>query len=150
MIPTDRKPTHPGEILAQEFLEPLGMTQTALAEQMGVPIQRVNTIIGGKRGVTADTARLLSRVLETTPWFWLNLQMAFDLWEAQQKDPRDVAVRQVIAANRELGSKSAPDHIAKAVNDILGRDGTLKGAMSPDEARRRAVSMGLTESISAD
>jgi antitoxin HigA-1 len=85
MLPKHRPPTHPGEILLEEFLKPTGMTQTTLAEKMGVPIQRVNTLINGKRGVTADTAILLSRIFETTPQFWMNLQTAWDLWDAEQK-----------------------------------------------------------------
>lgn len=85
MLPKHRAPTHPGEILLEEFLKPAGMTQTTLAEKMGVPIQRVNTLINGKRDVTAETAILLARTFETTPQFWMNLQTAWDLWHAQQK-----------------------------------------------------------------
>ena len=83
MIPKHRKPTHPGDILLQEFLEPMGLTQVELAQRMGVPVQRVNTLVNGKRDVTAETAILLSRVLKTTPEFWMNLQGAHDLYEAQ-------------------------------------------------------------------
>jgi addiction module HigA family antidote len=83
MIPKNRRPSSPGEILLEEFLKPLGMTQSALAEKMEVPIQRVNTLINGKRGVSAETALKLGRVLETTPEFWMNLQVACDLWDAQ-------------------------------------------------------------------
>lgn len=85
MIPKNRKPTHPGEVLLKEFLEPLGMTQIALAKRMKVPVQRVNTLISGKRGVTAETALLLARQLKTTPEFWMNLQNAFDLFEAARQ-----------------------------------------------------------------
>ena len=85
MLPKHRPPTHPGEILLEEFLKPLGMTQTTLAESMGVPIQRVNTLINGKRDVTAETAILLARAFKTTPHFWMNLQTAWDLWHAEQK-----------------------------------------------------------------
>ena len=84
MIPKHRSPTHPGEILEEEFLKPLEMTQVALAAKMGVPIQRVNTIISGKRGITAETAVLLARVLKTSAEFWMNLQSKFDLWHAEQ------------------------------------------------------------------
>jgi addiction module HigA family antidote len=85
MLPKHRPPTRPGEILLEEFLKPTGMTQTGLAEKMGVPIQRVNTLINGKRGVTAETALLLAKIFKTTPQFWMNLQAAYDLWQAQQK-----------------------------------------------------------------
>ena len=84
MIPKHRKPTHPGEILLKEFLEPLGISQVNLANKIQVPIQRINTLVNGKRGVTAETAILLSRVLKTTPEFWLNLQATYDLYEAEQ------------------------------------------------------------------
>lgn len=84
MIPKHRKPAHPGEILLSEFLEPMKLSQVELAHRMGVPIQRVNTLINEKRDVTAETAILLSRVLKTTPEFWMNLQHARDLYEAQQ------------------------------------------------------------------
>ncbi|MBI4353694.1 MAG: HigA family addiction module antidote protein [Candidatus Omnitrophica bacterium] len=83
MIPSHRKPTHPGEILLHEFLKPIGLTQMELANRMGVPVQRVNTLINGKRDMTAETAILLSRVLKTTPEFWMNLQDACDLYEAK-------------------------------------------------------------------
>lgn len=83
MIPAHRKPTHPGEILLEEFLEPMELTQLELARRMGVPVQRVNTLINGKRDMTAETAILLSRTLKTTPEFWMNLQDACDLYDAR-------------------------------------------------------------------
>ena len=79
MIPENRIPTHPGQILAEEFLEPLGMTQVALARHLDIPIQRINEIVRGKRGISPETAWLLSQALGTTPQFWLNLQMNYDL-----------------------------------------------------------------------
>ena len=82
MIPKYRTPTHPGEILSEEFIKPMGMSQVELARAMKVPIQRVNTLISGKRGVTAETAILLARRLKTTPEFWMNLQNAWDLYQA--------------------------------------------------------------------
>ena len=84
MIPRSRKPTHPGEILLEEFLEPMELSQVELAQRMGVPVQRINTLINGKRDVTAETAILLSRTLKTTPEFWMSLQDAYDLYEAQE------------------------------------------------------------------
>jgi addiction module HigA family antidote len=85
MIPKNRPPTHPGEILLEEFLRPKGMTQVQLAERMNVPVQRVNTLIGGKRGVTAETAVLLARVFETSAEFWMNLQASVDLYDAERR-----------------------------------------------------------------
>ena len=84
MIPRARKPTHPGEILLAEFLEPMEPTQVELAHQLGVPVQRINTLVNGKRNMTAETAILLSRALKTTPEFWMNLQNACDLYEARE------------------------------------------------------------------
>jgi antitoxin HigA-1 len=79
LLPENRIPTHPGEILSREFLVPHGITQVALAGHIGVPVQRVNELVRGKRGVTPETAWLLAQAFETTPDFWLNLQAAYDL-----------------------------------------------------------------------
>jgi len=85
MIPKHREPTHPGEILIEEFLKPGKMTQSGLAHKMGVPIQRINTLINGRRDMTEETAILLSRVLGTSPEFWMNLQMTYNLYFAETK-----------------------------------------------------------------
>lgn len=79
MIPSNRKATHPGVILLKEFLEPLRLTQKAFAAHVGIPVQRVNEIVRGRRGVTPETAWLLSEALRTSPEFWLNLQAVHDL-----------------------------------------------------------------------
>ena len=79
MLPENRIPTHPKEILQEQFLEPLGLTQVALAEHVGVPVQRINEIARGKRGVTPETAWLLAQAFDTTPEFWINLQTNHDL-----------------------------------------------------------------------
>lgn len=72
-------PVHPGDVLLTEFLEPLGVTQHRLALAVGVPTRRINEIVHGKRGVSADTALRLSRFFGTTDRFWLNLQSRYDL-----------------------------------------------------------------------
>ena len=79
MTRSKRIPTPPGEVLLKEFLVPLGLTQVAFAEHLGIPLQRVNGIVRGKRAITPETAWLLSQALGTTPEFWLNLQAAHDL-----------------------------------------------------------------------
>ncbi|MCB1054161.1 MAG: HigA family addiction module antidote protein [Acidobacteria bacterium] len=79
MIPENRIPTHPGEILQEQFLDPLGLTQVALAEHLGVPVQRINELVRGKRGVTPQTAWLLAQAFDTTPEFWISLQTNHDL-----------------------------------------------------------------------
>lgn len=83
MISTHRTPTHPGEILLEEFLVPLAITQVQLAAHIGVPVQRVNELVRGKRGVTPETAWLLSKAFRTTPEFWLNLQATCDLYQSR-------------------------------------------------------------------
>ena len=84
MLPKNRPPTHPGEVLLEEYLKPLGMTQTKLAKKLGVPVQRVNQLINGKRGITAETAVLLARTLKGDPQFWMDLQSQYDLWFAMR------------------------------------------------------------------
>ena len=79
MIPLNRKATHPGVILLAEYLHPMGLTQKALATHIGIPTQRVNEIVRGKRGISPDTAWLFSEAFGTSPEFWLNLQSAHDL-----------------------------------------------------------------------
>jgi addiction module HigA family antidote len=83
MIPKHRVPTHPGEILLEEFLKPMDLTQVEAALKMGISLNRLNELIRGKRGVAADTALRLAKLLKTTPEFWLNLQNAYDLYEAR-------------------------------------------------------------------
>jgi len=79
MLPKNRVPSHPGEILLHEFLEPAGISQVALAAHVGISVQRVNEVVRGKRGITSETAWLLSGAFGTTPEFWINLQSQHDL-----------------------------------------------------------------------
>jgi addiction module HigA family antidote len=82
-IPTNRPPVHPGEILREEFLEPMGLSQVELADRLSIPFQRVNMIVREKRAVTPDTALRLSKLFGTTVGFWMNLQLACDVYEAE-------------------------------------------------------------------
>ena len=93
-LPTHRPPTHPGEMLLKEFLIPLGMTQTELAERIDVSYPRVNEIVNGKRGITPDTALRLSQLFGTTPEFWLNGQRNWDLWHAM-RSPRAKEIKRI-------------------------------------------------------
>ena len=88
MLMTKRKPATAGEILAQEFMQPMGLTQGALAKAMGVPRKHVNELCNGRRAVTAPTALILARVFDNSPEFWLNVQRRTDLWEAMNS-PRE-------------------------------------------------------------
>ncbi len=81
-IPTHRPPTHPGELLLEEFLKPMDITQSALAQGIGVTFARVNELVNGKRGVTPETALRLERFLGVSAQFWMNAQQGWDLYEA--------------------------------------------------------------------
>jgi antitoxin HigA-1 len=96
MLPENRIPTHPGEILLEEFLIPLGLSQVAFARHIHVPTQRINEIVRGKRGVTPETAWLFAQALNTTPEFWLNLQSAHDL--ALSRPKSKIAPLQTVSA----------------------------------------------------
>ncbi len=82
MLPSHRIATHPGIILLQEFLEPTGLTQAELARALGIPLNRVNELVRGKRGVTPETALLLAGYFKNSAEFWMNLQTAYDLTRA--------------------------------------------------------------------
>ena len=82
-IPTNREPTPPGEMLREEFMKPLGLTQAELAAKLGMPRVALNALINGKRSITTGTAMRLAKALGTTPEFWLNGQMAVDLYRAE-------------------------------------------------------------------
>jgi antitoxin HigA-1 len=83
-IPACRQPTHPGEMLLEEFLIPMGITQQELANAIHVPYQRINEIVRGRRGVTPSTALRLAKFFGVSADFWLNLQLRWDLYNAQQ------------------------------------------------------------------
>ena len=90
-IPTNRRPTHPGDMLLEEFLKPMSLTQRALADGIHVPYQRVNEIINGKRGITPSTALRLAKYFGNTEGFWMNLQFRWDLYEARESEARELA-----------------------------------------------------------
>ena len=100
MLMTKRKPVSVGEILIQEFMEPMGLTQGALADAMGVQRKHVNELCNNRRAITASTALILARVFGNSPDFWLNIQRRSDLWEAMQS-PRE---RERIKRARPLGT----------------------------------------------
>lgn len=98
-IPKYRAPIHPGEMLLEEFLNPMSLTQRQLADAIHVPYQRVNEIINGKRGVTPRTALRLARVFGTSEDFWISLQMRCDLYAAQQAEEEELkTIRQYVHA----------------------------------------------------
>ena len=85
-IPKKRIPTHPGEMLLEEFLKPMGITQKQLSVALHVPFQRINELVNGKRGVTPSTALRLSRFFGNTPDFWMNIQQRWDLYWVKSKE----------------------------------------------------------------
>jgi addiction module HigA family antidote len=114
MIPKNRIPPHPGEILLKEFLEPMGLKQTVLAEHIGVPLQRINEIIRGKRGITPETAWLLGQAFGTTPDLWSNLQVTHDL--ARSRPKRKVSKIGARGAARRAAADAAPKERRPAKN----------------------------------
>jgi len=87
-VPTNRIPTHPGEMLLEEFLNPMGITQRDLADNIHVPYQRVNEIVNGRRGITPSTALRLAKFFDMSADFWMNLQLRWDLYFARQDEKR--------------------------------------------------------------
>ena len=85
-VPTNRTPTHPGEMLLEEFLNPMGISQRDLADNIHVPYQRVNDIVNGRRGITPSTALRLAKFFNMSADFWMNLQLRWDLYFAQQDE----------------------------------------------------------------
>ena len=97
-IPTHREPTHPGEMLLEEFLTPMGLTQRELADEIRVPYQRVNEIVNGRRGITPSTALRLAKYFGNSEGFWMNLQLRWDLYQARRSEEG------VLRAIRPLGA----------------------------------------------
>ncbi len=107
MIATTRRPVAVGTILVEEFLEPLGMTQTELAVQSGLPRKHVNELCRDRRAVTADTALILARVFGNSAEFWLNTQRRMDLWEALHTPKRAERIARAVPLRGERGTKAA-------------------------------------------
>lgn len=82
-LPARRIATHPGEVLLEEYIKPLGLTQATLAKELGISTNRLNELVRGKRGITADTALRLAHRFHTSPEFWMNLQSGYELTEAR-------------------------------------------------------------------
>ncbi|HHJ37894.1 MAG: XRE family transcriptional regulator [Methylothermaceae bacteria B42] len=89
-IPTHREPTHPGEMLREEFLVPMNITQRELADAIHVPYQRINELVNKKRGVTPSTALRLGKFFGVSPDFWLNLQIRWELYKAQKIEKNEI------------------------------------------------------------
>ena len=96
--PSNKIPTHPGEMLAKEFLEPMGITQRDLADGIHVPYQRVNEIVNGRRGITANTALRLAKYFGNSEEFWLYLQLRWDLYQARNSEEAGLGEIQPLSA----------------------------------------------------
>jgi len=103
-IPAHRTPTHPGEMLIEEFLTPMGITQRQLADAIHVPYQRINEIINGKRGVTPATAMRLAAFFGNTPDFWMNIQQRWDLYHAGKSEEQVLKTIVRVNANKLMVS----------------------------------------------
>jgi addiction module HigA family antidote len=121
-------PIHPGEILKEEFLIPLGISQNMLGRDLGVPPQRINEIVRGVRSITIDTALRLAKYFETTPEFWLNLQSHYDLEMAEETH----LVREI---NREVRTRTRTRKVRPAVP--RGRRNCPKAAGGLGSAARK-------------
>ncbi|MFQ5528337.1 MAG: HigA family addiction module antitoxin [Thermoanaerobaculia bacterium] len=89
-VPTHRTPTHPGEMLLEEFLKPMKLSQSDLAKKIHVPYQRINELVNGKRGVTPATALRLAKFFGMSAGFWMNLQLRWDLFHAQRAEAEEL------------------------------------------------------------
>jgi addiction module HigA family antidote len=94
MIPENRVPTHPGEILLEEFLRPMALTQQELAQAIHVPYQRINELVNKRRGVTPATAIRLAKFFGMSAAFWMNLQLRWELYHAQQAERQQLEMIQ--------------------------------------------------------
>ena len=103
-IPTHRQPTHPGEMLLEEFLRPMGLSQRELADAVHVPYQRINELVNSKRGMTPSTALRLAKFFGMSASFWMNLQLRWDLYNVQQAEGRQLEAIRPYAAPPEVAA----------------------------------------------
>jgi len=109
-IPTHRAPTHPGEMLLEEFVKPVGLTQRNLADAIHVPYQRINEVINGRRGITPSTALRLSKFFGVSADFWMNLQLRWDLYFAQESETDELRNIEPISTHQISLNESSAQH----------------------------------------
>jgi len=102
-IPTHRAPTHPEEMLLEEFLKPMNLTQRDVADGIHVPYQRINELVNQRRGVTPSTALRLAKFFDMSPDFWMNLQLRWDLYHTQKSEQQEL---------KKIQKKKAPTKVA--------------------------------------
>lgn len=135
------EPIHPGEILEEEFMRPLGLSANALAKSLDVPVTRISDIVRGRRGITADTALRLGRFLGTSPELWMGLQSEYDLRVARRESGEAIA-RRVSPRGSRAGYASSSSHAAAGpsqVREAAGRYGRARGARTRDRRRIRRL-----------
>jgi addiction module HigA family antidote len=116
-VPSHRVPTHPGEMLLEEFLIPMGLTQRKLANAIRVPHQQINGIVNGRRGMTLSTALRLAKYFGMSADFWMNLQLRWDLYHAQQSEKKELkAIRPFAAKIPNKTTKRALEDARKRRN----------------------------------
>jgi antitoxin HigA-1 len=135
-VPSNRRPTMPGEMLVEEFLSPLSISQLKFAEQIGVTYPRLNEIVNGKRAVSVDTAMRFAKALGTTPQFWMNLQTVVDIYDAQHGPAAKVIDKiKRIPIDLAVSNKAFANAVAEGAVRIAGH----AVAGSARVPRRKAV-----------
>lgn len=142
MLPKNRAPTSPGEVLEEEFLKPMGLTQVELAKRMGIPIQRLNTVVTGKRAVSAETAILLAGALGTSPNFWMNLQTNLDLWRAAQVLAKMPSAKGLLAKAAHLLASAVVGPLTDAASSTPAAPAISVRTASRRVPRKIAVQVG--------
>jgi len=117
MITTKRRPVSVGEMLLMEFIEPMGITQTVLAQKTGLPRKHVNELCRDRRAVTADTALILARVFGNSADFWLNTQRRMDLWEAMNTPLRRTRIQRAKPLSKRVVSGVADERLTATGNN---------------------------------
>jgi addiction module HigA family antidote len=133
-IPANRSPTHPGEVLLQEFLEPLGLTQRDLAQAMHVPYQRVNDIVRQRRGVTPSTALRLAKFFGNAAEFWMSLQLRWDLAQARAAEQEEL--ERIEPRAPAVGEPLLYAIKGDVQRDAISRDAMPRDGIPPDAARK--------------
>jgi len=121
-VPTQRAPTHPGEMLLEEFLVPMGLTQRELSQAIHVPYQRINEVINERRGITPGTALRLEKFFGVSAGFWMNLQLRWDLYYAREEESKQlegICPRVIPAESGDYIDDTAPSLPTKAIKDSL-------------------------------
>jgi antitoxin HigA-1 len=149
-LPTHRAPTHPGEILREDYLEPLALSQSDLARHLRIPVNRVNEIVTGKRGISANTALRLEKGFGTSAVFWLNLQQAYELWHEQQSAEWQIIRRIKRVPTARAGTVESRRSGTSEAGALVGRaaEGASQPWITSGQRHARKV-LGTTRRVAA-